>query len=398
MQLRPHAKRSVRRRLLLALATWFAVACAGAGAPRERAACWPRFPYREGWLGGDGAFSVPLASGRSVWLFGDTFVGEPGQSDRAGASFVHNSVGISRCGADGRFEIDYFWGRGADGSPRAFLEREGGGWWWLQGGFLHEGRLYLGLLEVEAATAHGALALPFRFGGATLARIDDPESDPASWRPSLLPLTHDARALPLAALRTHGAHLYLFAFLDRGDDRHPRILLRLPLARLDADPGAALETLGDDGVWRAGFAPERARVLMDDDATEMSVRYHDELGKWIALYNFPDTQGSFPATPASDAVWARTATALEGPWSPRVLVFRIPELAPQPDASPPDPNTGCYAAKEHPQFSLPGSLTFTYVCNLFSGPGQDPLAILARLVHGMQLYRPVAASVGVPSP
>jgi hypothetical protein len=400
MQREVRALRSRRRRLapLLALASLCALACAGAGAPAERAGCWPRFPYRDGWLGGDGAFSVPLSPERSLWLFGDTFVGEPEQRDRAGASFVHNSIGISRCRADGSFEIAYHWGRGADGRPRAFLEREGPGWWWLQGGFVHAGRLYLGLLEVEPAPPHGPLALPFRFRGSALARIDDPDADPASWRPTLLPLSRDPSALPLAALRTHGAHLYLFAFLERGDERHPRILLRLPLARLsDPDPGAALETLDAGGGWLPGLLPGRARILMDDDATEMSVRHDAGLAKWIALYNFPDTHEDFPATPASDAVWLRTADALEGPWSPRQLVFRIPELAPQA-AAPPDPNTGCYAAKEHPQFSRPGSLTFTYVCNLFGAPGQDDLAILGRLARDMRLYRPVAAAVGVPAP
>ena len=28
-----------------------------------------------GWTGGDGTFSVPLASGETAWLFGDTFLG-----------------------------------------------------------------------------------------------------------------------------------------------------------------------------------------------------------------------------------------------------------------------------------------------------------------------------------
>lgn len=76
-------------------------------------------------------------------------------------------------------------------------------------------------------------------------------------------------------------------------------------------------------------------------------------------------------------------------------MFRIPELAPGPGA---DPNLGCYAAKEQPQFSRPGSLTFTYVCNLFAGLGQDPYEVLGRLQRSMDLYRPVAAAVTLPEP
>jgi hypothetical protein len=132
---------------------------------------------------------------------------------------------------------------------------------------------------------------------------------------------------------------------------------------------------------------------MADNATEMSVRRDPESGRWIAVYNYPDVPGAFPKVPPSDAVYVRTAERLEGPWSERELIFRIPELTPTRGG---DPHTGCYAAKEHPQFSLPGSLTFTYVCNLFGGKQEDPFAILERLKHQMDLYRPVAVSVTLP--
>ena len=74
-------------------------------------------------------------------------------------------------------------------------------------------------------------------------------------------------------------------------------------------------------------------------------------------------------------------------------MFRFPELAPGRG----DPHTGCYAAKEQPQFSRPGSATFTYVCNLFTGPGEDPFAILGRLQVQMDLYRPVPVTVTLPA-
>jgi hypothetical protein len=33
-----------------------------------------------------------------------------------------------------------------------------------------------------------------------------------------------------------------------------------------------------------------------------------------------------------------------------------------------DPDTFCYAAKEHPEFEKPGELIFTYVCNSMKPP------------------------------
>lgn len=371
--------------------------CAGFGGPGAQGqwACWPRFPYQQGWLGGDGAYSVALSPTRSVWLFGDTFVGRPEARDRVGAALVHNAVGVSEC-RGGRFAIEYAWRRGADGAPRAFLERPGDGWWWLFGGFVHGGALYVGLLEVERSAPRGPLGIPFAYGGSALARVANPGDPPARWRVELLPLVRGAVAHPVSAFAVAPPHLYLFGFLDLPDGRHPRILARLPLAALTArapDPGRALETWTDAG-WAAGWRPEAARIVMDDNASEMSVRHDPESGAWVALYNFPDLSGAFPQTRPSDAVVVRTAPAPEGPWSPPRPVFRIPELAPGAG----DPHLGCYAAKEQPQFSRPGSLTFTYVCNLFAGADADPFAVLGRLQRSMDLYRPRAATVTLPEP
>ncbi len=382
-------------RLALALTLAATVSCAQLGlAPRsEQVACWPLFPYQEGWLGADGAYSLPLSRTQSLWLFGDTFVGIPGQADRTGAQFINNSVAVSDC-ESGDFSIRYFWGRNADGSARAFFHREGRGWWWPLGTFRHAERLYVGLLEVQRARPAGALGMNFRLTGTSLARIETRGDDPAAWRIEVLPLSKGPDAFPVSAFVVHAAHLYLFAFLGGSEGRAQRILTRLPLASLEgasANPGAALETLAEDGSWLPGLRAEDARILMDDDATEMSVHFHASVGRWLALYSFPELSGDFPAARPSDAVWARTAEALEGPWSERRLVFRVPELS-DDSLSSGDPNTGCYGAKEQPQFARPGSLTFTYVCNLFPGVS-PPLAILEKLLGEMDLYRPVAASV-----
>ncbi len=74
---------------------------------------------------------------------------------------------------------------------------------------------------------------------------------------------------------------------------------------------------------------------------------------------------------------------------------RVPELDPRYVGGY-DPDTACYAAKEHPQFSTEDGVTFTYVCNLFTPPGQDPFDVLRRLLVDMNLYRPNAVSVPLP--
>lgn len=380
------------------LAALLATSCATFSPPPAARDCGPpRFPYQEGWLGGDAAYSVMLGRDRVLWLFGDSFVGAPAATDRVDSAFIHNSVAVASCGRDQRWQFDYTWGERADGTPRAFLAPEAGDrYWWLFDGFLHKGALYLALLVVEPVPPRGAFQLPFRFAGVQLARIANP-SDPAEdWRPEILPLSDGSEAMPASAIHVGDDHVYLFTFLQREPTRSPRGLARLPLAALDGDATALpglLEYLARDGAWKPGLVAEDARILMDDDATEMSVHFDPTAGRWLAIYSrtVPDPKTSAP----SDVVHLRSAEALEGPWSESTPLYRIPEL----DARYPegDPNTFCYAAKAHPSLARSGRLLFTYVCNLYTPLGGDSWAILGRLAQQMRLYRPYAVSVPFPA-
>jgi hypothetical protein len=393
------------RRLLLALLASHLLACVGPVGPQGSDAeqrCWPEFPYQGGWLGGDAAYSVALDDRETVWLFGDSFVASSEQPDRSGSAFIHNSVGVSRCDRNGDWRIEYTWGRDDEGKPTAFLQREqAGSWWWLFDGFVHAGRLYLGLLEVEETEPDGVLQMPFGFTGVKLGRIANPAAPPTEWRVDVIALTSQPtrpRMLPASSFVESGDYVYLFSFIDRGDGGYPRGLARVPLRALDGetrDVSHALEYLASDDRWKPGIDADDAKILMDDTATEMSVRYHADIGRWIAIYNYPDVGEGFPEKTPSDTIWVRTAEQLEGPWSERRSVYHIPELSPSYVGGF-DRNTGCYAAKEHPQFGSGRRITFTYVCNLFTGRGQDPLAILQRLLVDMGLYRPIPVTVDLP--
>ncbi|MGD0169737.1 MAG: hypothetical protein ABSE54_08445, partial [Smithella sp.] len=51
--------------------------------------CLPVFPDKDGWYGGDGAYSIKLDQERTLWLFGDTFVSrEKGRKDRIDMDFI----------------------------------------------------------------------------------------------------------------------------------------------------------------------------------------------------------------------------------------------------------------------------------------------------------------------
>ena len=78
-------------------------------APAKNVAARLSFPYEQGWLGADDAYSVPIGQGKSVWLFGDTFAGDVANRDRNKTTMVRNSVGVTTCMADKPCTIQYFW-------------------------------------------------------------------------------------------------------------------------------------------------------------------------------------------------------------------------------------------------------------------------------------------------
>ena len=92
---------------------------------------------------------------------------------------------------------------------------------------------------------------------------------------------------------------------------------------------------------------------MEHGAAEMTVRYHPELKKWIALLVDPDI---FSAN-----VLLRASSTLTGPWTDGEVIYQIPEL--RKDSPEYDSDTYCYAGKEHPEFEGKDEIVFTYVCN-----------------------------------
>ncbi len=405
---REPAARIATSRWALGLALGALLGCAdpGPAATESDPDCVPHFPYRQGWLGADAAYSVSLppaeagSEERTLWLFGDTFVHEdPASTDRQGSVFIHNSVGISQCAERG-FEIEYAWGRKADGAPAAFLQSDRPGrYWWLFDGFVHRGSLYLGLLEVSDEPApETPLGLGFRLEGMRLARIPDPQLPPAQWRAEIATLSTTRLAFPAAALLVHEDHLYFFSFMAMRNGQQPRFLARLALESVEefpADLSSQFETRTPGGGWAAGFLPEKADRLMDDNASEMSVEFHPDLGRWLALYASPLQVGE-PEKPAgasvSSTVYIRLAERLAGPWSERVPVYDFPELL-DPRRLP---GTFCYAAKSHRDLAASEELLVTYVCNLSARSEETSWQSLQRLATSMNLYRPRVARIPLP--
>jgi hypothetical protein len=200
-------------------------------------------------------------------------------------------------------------------------------------------------------------------------------ASPQQWKVEIFPLVPDGtHAYPSATAVVEGDYAYIFTLYEK--DPRPMLLVRIPLEGLKA-PKENLQYLADDGAWKPGFDPAHAQHVMEGGGSEMSVRYHPELKKWVAVMNGHEF--------LSAKVILRTAPQLTGPWTDGKVIYQIPDM--QPSAPAYDRDTFCYAAKEHPEFETPGKLLFTYVCNTLSVP---------KIVTNQTIYFPKTVIVPMP--
>jgi hypothetical protein len=314
--------------------------------------CVPSFSSQQQWQGADAAYSIPLKDGRVAWIFGDTLYGAQRLVNGEEPRMVHNTIGISTC-KDGEWKIDYAIKKDAKGNPDSFFKprQNDGTYYWALDGVETNNELWITLICVRNVKNSNAFALGFEICGTDLARVTGVEGDPQNWKVVYFPLVADGmHANPSASALIEDDYLYIYTLYEVGS--RPQILTRIPTQGL-GDPRKNLQYLGSDDKWHDGIEPAKAKIIMNTGASEMSVRYHPELKKWIAVMVDPQI--------FSDKVILRTSPSLIGPWTDGEVIYRIPIL--QKSDPKYDADTFCYAGKEHPEFEQPGELLFTYVCN-----------------------------------
>jgi len=353
-----------------------AIALGQAAAPQSGVGL-PSFPYTEGWLGADAAYSVSLGEGRSVWFFGDTFAGKATARTRNEATaMVRNSVGISTCAPQSACTMRYYWGKQYTAKPRSFFDTGRDDiWYWPLDGYFDGKALYLALDEVR--TRPGALktdALGFEVTGTLWAKVSNPLEQTTAWKVETQELMRGGTMLG-ATIVQDGDFLLLYADVDQGQGKGYMAVVRVPLAKLDA-PVAHCEYLAQDRQWHAGLPQSDALHVIEQSISEMSVRYHATLKKWVAI--------SFGPGFLTNYMVMRTAESAVGPWSEPQKFYTVPEMIPgQPHY---DRETFCYAAKEHTEFETE-PLVVTYICNSFS---------FSKVTKDMSIYRPQVVTAPLP--
>lgn len=333
-----------------------AVSCSSS-APRpdtSSARAWPEaealFHQDPRWLGADAALSIPLANGRTVWLFGDSFIARSNTNERSQSTLVRNTIAI-QTGADPRTaSAKFHWQEHSDGSPAPFFPGHGERWYWPGHGVrLEHGPLLIFLYAMAATPGQG---LGFASEGHAVAIIDNPDAPAEAWHPRIVraaPSPFDA--IPATAVLQDGD--YVVALAIRQEGTHAGALVRYPTAELaHGDLRHAEWWAGDGHGWlpESSLGASGPASVLDDAGAECSLHRDPRSGRFIhvASYGF-----------GASTIALRSAASLTGPWSAPTVVYRPPESD--------GPRPFVYAAKAHPELvgPEPSDLVITYATNSF---------------------------------
>lgn len=311
-----------------------------------------RFQQTEGWTGGDVATSVPLSKDRTLWLFGDSFIGKVESGKRVGAQMINNAVAWQSLKEE-KEPLHYFWDSSGK-EPAALLRPEGKDtWYWPGDGAVLEGKLYL-FCKVVRRKAEGEPGFDFDWFGNELLRIDNPQDEPTKWKVERrrLPEIKDAPRLGSACLRD-GDYLYAYGLFPAMACKP--LHMPLAVARISTDKLVGLDMKGwqywcrgpDGEHWSE--KPADLVPVFTDGAPELSVSRVRGIDGFVAVYT-PVGIGTEIAVRHAAMPW--------GPWSERQSVYRGPD---------PGEKVFVYGAKAHPELSArDGQLLITYCRNIGS--------------------------------
>lgn len=328
-----------------------------------------KFRPKDGWVGGDGAFSVALSDKRALWLFSDTWVGSVRDGKRKGVTMVNNTVGVQE-GSGANAKLTFFVQKKANDKPTAiFAPPDGKGWFWLFAGHHADGKLHVFLPRFEKAGTGGAFG--FKGVDVWLGTVSNPGAEPTAWKIEYAKVPFaDVEGKPKrmfgSAVLTLGDYAYVYGYEERAARSGPR--RKLLVARVAKDKLADFDQwrFYANGEWKSDM--KDATASADNLAAEFSVSYLPDLKRYALVY----TEGGL-----SEHIVARFAPAPEGPWSDEVVLYTCPEMKK-------DKKVFTYAGKAHPHLASGNELVVSYATNAFE---------LAPVINNADLYWPTFVRV-----
>ena len=315
-----------------------------------------------GWLGSDAGESIVLSDKKTLWLFGDTFIGQLSNGVRvAGAPMINSTIGLQDRKEAPPDCMSFYW-KQKDGRPASFFPHQAttpGEFYWVTKGVMLRGELFLFAFCIGGDTRNFST---WHEAGGALLRIPNPLDPPAQWVQKAYTLKLPAGHSFHSALVVKEPHVYLYGIVQ------PR---QTALARVRVDDLVKGKLAEAYEYWVSGpngpHWDKEAKHCVPQFLpvnTECTVHYEPD---WRLYTCF--TYDAF----GGPEIYLTTAKELTGPWSKPAPIYWVPE---HHHFSFPIIS---YAVRQHPELSTkPGEVVLSYATNvpesmaeLFTEEGKD---------------------------
>ncbi|MBK7425566.1 MAG: DUF5005 domain-containing protein [Saprospiraceae bacterium] len=279
-----------------------------------------------GWTGADGTLSVPLPDGKTLWIFGDTFMGTVRQDrSRAPSGLINNTFAIQ----DGDQLTTLF--SGSPSAPQAFVKPIEAGWWYWPG----HGKMNGDTLEVImfAMRSNGSTMWSFEYAAVDLLKFSYPSISLIE-RKRLIenPVINYGTCL----LEKDG-YTYIYGAEKVGLNKWMHVA-RCPSGSLDQS-----WTYFDGTGWSAD--PEASSPSTFDVSEQYSVFENDSKFYLMTQHHILGSE-----------IYLFESTSPQGPFINKQLIFCTPETG---------GNIFTYNAFYHPDFSTNEEICISYNVNSF---------------------------------
>ena len=310
-----------------------------------------------GWTGGDGTYSIGLPDGRTLWMFGDTFLGRvnPDRTRPADSPLINNCFVIQD-----RESLKTLYGGSADSPLALMTPTDGVGWYWPADGTV-EGDVVRVFFRRFRRT--GPDPWQYAWVGTDLAGFSLPNLANAT----LSPLKFSSEVMYGSSILEAEGMTYIFGTEDLGERKYAHV------ARAAAGQLTGQWEFYTGSGWSTD-ARLSARIL-DGVANQFSVL--EVRGRFLLLT--VDTH-----TPFSNLLVAYLSHRPWGPWQGPVAVYTPPEAV---------GDVVAYNAFAHPEFTHGDRLLVSYNLNAvsdFNIPYRDADAYRPRFIR-VDLKRLLAA-------
>jgi hypothetical protein len=321
---------------------------------------WPEadalFRSNPKWLGSDDAYSVDLGNGRTLWLFGDTFISRSFLNSRRLSTMIKNSVAILSGYDPSSASIEFCW-RTQNGRPLSFFPEKDDTWFWPAHGIALGSKLFIFLMTTRSSSE----GLGFEHVVWRAVSISNPEQPPAEWELEWLDTPENPFGLIVSgSVIQVGEHVLAFSVKEPAHTIH---LVRWPVAEVMHEDLSQPQwwTEEEDGWVLQQNLVEKPQALFSEGHNEFTVHYEPLLQQYLEIQTvgFGQSDLGYRLSESPLGTW----TTIERFYRPEE--YQIPDIL-------------IYAAKAHPQ--LEGSdLVLTYATNIVG---------YGRLVAHKDLYYP----------